>query len=74
MLTQYRFGSLYVLTQYRLGTICPYSPSFWNDMSLLSIVLEAPIPKRSFGDKTSLYVTNIYSDKQQLSHKIGYLG
>ena len=25
--------------------------------SLLSIVLEAPIPKRSFGDKTSLYVT-----------------
>ena len=42
----------------------------------VSIVLEAPIPKRSFGDKTSLYVIYIYiytySDKQQLSHKIGW--
>ena len=59
----------------------------------VSIVLEAPIPKRSFGDKTSLYVIHIYiyniyiyihvyiyiyiyiymySDKQQLSHKIGW--
>ena len=43
---------------------------------VVSIVLEAPIPKRSFGDKTSLYVIYIYiyiyinSDKQQLSHKL----
>ena len=35
-----------------------------------SIVLEAPIPKRSFGDKTSLHVISIYSDKQQHGGKI----
>ena len=29
-------------------------------VGLLSIVLEAPIPKRSFGDKTILYVIYIY--------------
>ena len=40
--------------------------------SRLSIVLEAPIPNRSFGDETSLYVMNGSSDKQQLSHKIGW--
>ena len=28
--------------------------------AVISIVLEAPIPKRSFGDKTSLYVIYIY--------------
>ena len=32
----------------------------------LSIVLEAPIPKMSLGDETSLHVINIYSDKQQI--------
>ena len=38
----------------------------------ISIVLEAPIPKRSFGDETSPYVMNQSSDKQQLLHKIGW--
>ena len=38
---------------------------------ILSIVLEAAIPKRRFGDETSLYVMNISSDMQQLSHEIG---
>ena len=37
-----------------------------------SIVLEAPILKMSFGNKMSRYVVRIYSDKQQLSHKIGW--
>ena len=32
-----------------------------------SIVLEAPIPNMSLGDKTSLHVISISSDKQQLS-------
>ena len=32
----------------------------------------APIPKMSLGDKTSLHVISIYSDKQQLSHNIGW--
>ena len=44
---------------------------------VVSIVLEAPIPKMSSGDKTSLHVLNIYSDKQQLSqlsHKPLILG
>ena len=27
---------------------------------IISLVLEAPIPKNSFGDKTSLYVIYIY--------------
>ena len=40
------------------------SPHYGLD---ISIVLEAPIPKRSFGDKASLYVC---SDKQQLSISI----
>ena len=40
--------------------------------TFLSIVLEAPITKRSLGDKTSLHVINVYSDKQQLSHNIGW--
>ena len=47
------------LAQYGQGTL-----------QSISIVLEAPIPERSFGDKTYLYVINPYSDKQQLSHKI----
>ena len=34
-------------------------------------VLEAPIPNMSLGDKTSLHVISISSDKQQLSHNIG---
>ena len=37
----------------------------------ISIVLEAPIPNMSLGDKTSLHVISISSDKQQLSHDIG---
>ena len=40
--------------------------------NVFSIVLEAPIPKMSLGDKTSLHVINTYSDKQQLSHNIGW--
>ena len=53
-------------------------------LKVFSIVLEAPIPKRSFGDKTSLYVVYtyvyihiyiyIYSDKQQHTLKIGWRG
>ena len=38
----------------------------------ISIVLEAPIPNMSLGDKTSLHVISISSDKQQLSHNIGW--
>ena len=41
--------------------------------AVVSIVSEAPFPKRSFGDKTSLYAIHIYSDKQQLSHNVGWL-
>ena len=37
--------------------------------ALLSIVLEAPIPKMSLGDKTSLHVIHKYSDKQNLYSK-----
>ena len=40
--------------------------------ALFSIVLETPIPKRSFGDETSLYdVMNRSSGRQQRSHNIG---
>ena len=49
-----------------------------NNIIYVSIVLEAPIPKKSLGDKTSLHVINvyiyiyIYSDRQQLSHNIAW--
>ena len=46
----------------------PWSPG----VSCSSIVLEAPIPNMSLGDKTSLHVISISSDKQQLSHNIGW--
>ena len=55
-----------------------WKPTGWrvcllpNSCVFLGFVLEAPIPSRSFVDNTSLYVMNMYSDKQQLSHKIGW--
>ena len=36
------------------------------------LFLEAPIPKMSLGDTTSLYGIHVYSYKQQLSHNIGW--
>ena len=35
------------------------APGARPEIVLLSIVLEAPIPRERFGDKTSLYVINV---------------
>ena len=36
----------------------------------ISIVLEAPVPEVNFDNQTHVYVMNISSDNQQLSHNI----
>ena len=50
-------------------TVVGMSGGCYSLIGSLSTVLEAPIPKMSLGDKTSLHVINIYSDKQQLFYK-----
>ena len=58
----------YTRTTYQLvQTLVPQSrmPEVWAAWdACFVIVLEAPIPKRTFGDKTSLCVTNTCSDKR----------